>query len=40
VLASACPFCLIMFEDAIKVKGANEATKPLDVAEVMAQSVS
>jgi len=40
VLASACPFCLIMFEDAIKVKGANETTKPLDVAEVMAQSVS
>ena len=40
VLASACPFCLIMFEDAIKVKGANETTKPLDLAEVMAQSVS
>jgi Fe-S oxidoreductase len=39
VLASACPFCLIMFEDAIKVKGANETTKPLDLAEVMAQSV-
>ena len=40
VLASACPFCLIMFEDAIKVKGANETTKPLDLAEVMARSVS
>ena len=40
VLASACPFCLIMFEDAIKVKGANETTKPLDLAEVMAQSVA
>ncbi len=39
VLASACPFCLIMFEDAIKVKEASATTKPLDVAELMALSV-
>ncbi|MGH7369484.1 MAG: heterodisulfide reductase-related iron-sulfur binding cluster, partial [Candidatus Methylomirabilaceae bacterium] len=39
VLASACPFCLIMFEDAIKVKEAGEKTKPLDVAELMALSI-
>jgi len=39
VLASACPFCLIMFEDALKVKDAIERTRPLDVAELMAQSV-
>ncbi len=39
VLASACPYCLIMFEDALKVKDAIEQTRPLDVAELMAQSV-
>ncbi|MBZ0160270.1 MAG: (Fe-S)-binding protein [bacterium] len=39
VLASACPFCLIMFEDALKVKDAIGRTRPLDVAELMAQSV-
>lgn len=39
VLACACPFCLIMFEDALKVKGAIYRTRPLDVAELMAQSV-
>ncbi len=39
VLASACPFCLIMFEDAIKVKEASAQTRPLDVAELVALSV-
>lgn len=39
VLASACPFCLIMFEDALKVKDAIGRIRPLDVAELMAQSV-
>ncbi|MGH7409704.1 MAG: (Fe-S)-binding protein, partial [Candidatus Methylomirabilis sp.] len=39
VLATACPFCLIMFEDAIKVKGASDRTRPLDVAELLGQSV-
>jgi Fe-S oxidoreductase/nitrate reductase gamma subunit len=39
VLASACPYCLIMFEDALKVKDAIGRTRPLDVAELMAQSV-
>jgi Fe-S oxidoreductase len=39
VLESACPFCLIMFEDALKVKDAIGQTRPLDVAELMAQSV-
>jgi len=39
VLASACPFCLIMFEDAIKVKEAGDRTKPMDVAELLGQSV-
>lgn len=39
VLASACPFCLIMFEDALKVKDAIGRTRPFDVAELMAKSV-
>jgi Fe-S oxidoreductase len=39
VLASACPFCLIMFEDAIKVKGASERVRPFDIAEIVGQSL-
>jgi Fe-S oxidoreductase len=39
VLASACPFCLIMFEDALKVKEARDRTRPLDLAELVAQSI-
>jgi Fe-S oxidoreductase len=39
VLASACPFCLIMFEDALKVKEASDRAKSLDLAEVLAQSI-
>lgn len=35
VVATACPYCLIMFEDAISSKGAAEDIQVLDIAEVL-----
>jgi len=35
VLATACPFCLQMFEDAIKAKEASESIKAMDIAELV-----
>ncbi len=37
-VAVACPYCLIMFEDAIKAKGAEEKLKAVDLAELVAAS--
>ncbi len=36
VVATACPYCMIMFEDAIKSKALNEKVKTMDIAEVLA----
>ncbi len=36
ILASACPYCLQMFEDAIKAKGVEESLKVQDIAELVA----
>lgn len=36
ILASACPYCLQMFEDAIKAKGVEESLKVQDIAEILA----
>jgi Fe-S oxidoreductase len=36
VVATACPYCLQMFEDAIKAKAAEETLKPRDIAELLA----
>jgi len=38
-IATACPFCLQMFEDAIKAKEASEKIKPLDIAELVALAI-
>jgi Fe-S oxidoreductase len=35
-VATSCPFCMIMFEDGIKAKGAEEGFRALDIAELMA----
>lgn len=35
IIATACPYCLQMFEDAIKAKEAQESLKALDIAELM-----
>jgi Fe-S oxidoreductase/nitrate reductase gamma subunit len=35
IVATACPYCLQMFEDAIKAKAVEESLKALDVAELL-----
>ncbi|MFC1900512.1 (Fe-S)-binding protein [Chloroflexota bacterium] len=36
-IATACPFCLQMFEDGVKAKGAEETVKVRDIAEILAE---
>jgi len=38
VVATACPFCLQMFDDAIKAKAVEESLKVIDIAELVAES--
>lgn len=38
VIATACPYCLQMFDDAIKTKEASESLKVMDIAELVARS--
>jgi Fe-S oxidoreductase len=40
VIATACPYCLQMFEDGIKSKEAEERLKVMDIAELVIQAVS
>jgi len=39
VVATACPFCLQMFEDAIKAKEASEKIRAQDIAELVAKAI-
>lgn len=39
VMATACPFCLQMFEDATKVKDVDESLKIRDIAELVAEAL-
>ena len=39
VLATVCPFCLQMFEDAIKAKEAEESIRAMDIAELVAAAI-
>jgi Fe-S oxidoreductase len=39
LVATACPYCLQMFDDAIKAKQAEETLKVKDIAELIAESV-
>jgi Fe-S oxidoreductase len=38
VIATACPYCLQMFEDGIKAKEAGESLKVKDIAELIAEA--
>ncbi|MFC1892920.1 heterodisulfide reductase-related iron-sulfur binding cluster, partial [Chloroflexota bacterium] len=38
IVATACPYCLQMFEDGIKAKAAEESLQAMDIAELVAQS--
>ena len=39
IIASACPYCLQMFEDAIKASEVEESLKALDIAELIAAAL-
>jgi Fe-S oxidoreductase len=39
LLASACPFCLTMFEDGVRAKGVDDQIATRDVAELVAQAL-
>jgi Fe-S oxidoreductase len=39
VIASACPYCLTMMEDGVKLVEADERVEAADVAEILARSV-
>jgi Fe-S oxidoreductase len=38
-VATACPFCLIMMEDGIKLKDKTEEIKTRDIAELVLEAV-
>jgi Fe-S oxidoreductase len=38
-VATACPFCLQMLDDAIKARGYQESLKAMDIAELVAESI-
>jgi Fe-S oxidoreductase/nitrate reductase gamma subunit len=40
VVATACPYCMIMFDDAIRSKGVNEQIQVMDIAEVLERQLS
>jgi len=35
IVATACPYCLLMFDDAIRSKGLSEQIQVLDIAEIL-----
>jgi Fe-S oxidoreductase/nitrate reductase gamma subunit len=39
VVATACPYCLIMFDDAIRSKGVGDQIQVMDIAEVLAKQL-
>jgi Fe-S oxidoreductase/nitrate reductase gamma subunit len=38
-VATACPYCLTMFDDGLKAKGAEETVKAMDLAELLAEGL-
>jgi Fe-S oxidoreductase/nitrate reductase gamma subunit len=40
VVATACPYCMIMFDDAIRSKGVNEQIQVMDIAEILERQLS
>jgi Fe-S oxidoreductase len=39
LVATACPFCLVMFEDGLKTKGVEESVKAMDLSELIARQL-
>jgi len=39
MVATACPYCLTMFDDAIRTKAVGEEVKVLDIVEVLEMKI-
>jgi Fe-S oxidoreductase len=39
VMATSCPFCLLTFEDAVKISGLSDQIVVKDIAELIAESI-
>ena len=39
LVATACPYCLLMFDDAIRSKGLGDKVKVMDVTEILAMGL-
>jgi len=39
LVATACPYCVVMFEDALKAKGVEESIKVVDLSELVAEAL-
>jgi len=39
VVTAACPYCLIMLEDGLKTKGAEESIKAIDLSELVVEAL-
>jgi Fe-S oxidoreductase len=39
VLATACPFCLLTLEDAVKTAGSEGKVQIMDIAELISQAI-
>jgi Fe-S oxidoreductase len=40
IVATACPYCLLMLDDAIRSKGVGEQIQVMDIAEVLERQLS
>ncbi len=39
LVSTACPYCLTMFEDALKAKGVEESIKAVDLSELIVEAL-
>ena len=39
IVATACPFCLLTFEDAVKTTGLEGKIQIMDIAELLSQAI-
>lgn len=39
LVSTACPYCLTMFEDALKAKGVEESIKAVDLSELVVEAL-
>ncbi len=39
LVSTACPYCLSMFEDALKAKGVEESIKVVDLSELVVEAL-